>query len=327
MKTPSIQTLIDMNQIKAGTPLRPFINGFQLAHELNWAEATHKTYAQALNQFETYRKDRESPALTPLLVKQYIRHLNQKQRSPAYIQRQLSVLRTFSAWAVEEHIMTEDPTKKVPLPKLSTQEYRKEALDAEEKEKLVAQISIKTMSDLRDYLLISLILQTAVRLVELHRTNIEDFVKKGEGGLLYVQGKGHETTDSFVVIVPALIPALQRYLAFRGLLPPKAPLFVANKPKKGQRLSVRGIQYIITKYLKAAGIKRKRVTAYSLRHTAATEALTNGADFKAVQDMMRHKSMNTTMKYDHMVRRISDGAESFIQIVGGGTGPDLSKVE
>ncbi len=323
-KNLSIQALLDMNQIKEGIPLQAFITGFLLAHELNWAEATHLTYAQALKQFENYRKDRDYPALAPLLVKQYVRHLNLNKRAPAYVQRQLSVLRTFSAWAVEEHILPEDPTKKVPLPSLSL-EYRKEALDAEEKEKLVAQISIRSMSDLRDYLLVSLILQTAVRLVELHRLNIEDFVRKGEGGLLYVHGKGREAADSFVVIVPALVPALERYLSLRGLVSPKAPFFVAEKPKKGHRLSVRGIQYIITKYLKQAGIKRKRVTAYSLRHTAATEALTNGADFKAVQDMMRHKSMNTTMKYDHMVRRISDGAESFIKVAGG-KGPDLSEV-
>ena len=50
------------------------------------------------------------------------------------------------------------------------------------------------------------------------------------------------------------------------------------------------------------GIKRKRATAYSLR------------------DMMRHSSMNTTMKYDHMVRPITDGAESYIKVAGGSTG-------
>ncbi len=319
------EALLDLNQIKKGVALSPYITGFLLAHDLHWAEATHKTYEQALKQFEAYRKDRSLPALNALLVKQYVRHLNLYRRSPAYVQRQLSVLRTFSAWAVEEHILPEDPTKKVPLPKLS-QEYRKEALDPEEKEKLVAQISIRTPAKLRDYLLVSLILQTAVRLVELHRMNVEDFVQKGEGGLLYVHGKGREAADSFVVIVPALIPAMERYKRLRGLVSHKAPLFVAEKPVKGARLSVRGIQYIITKYLKQAGIKRNRLTAYSLRHTAATEALTNGADFKAVQDMMRHKSMNTTMKYDHMVRRIADGAESFIKVAGG-TGPDLSEVE
>lgn len=319
----AVEGLQERNRIHKGIDITPFINGFLTAHELDWAEATHQTYRHALLQFESYRTLRKRPPLDALLVKQYVRHLNGVRRSAAYIQRQLSVLRSFSAWAVEERHLPEDPTQKIPFPTLSS-EYRREALDETEVERLMAEISIETFADLRNYLLITLVLHTAVRLVELHRANMEDYVKKGSGALLYVHGKGREATDSFIVIVPELVPAIERYIDSRGIAAPKAPLFVAEKPRKGARLSIRGIQSIITKYIKKAGLKRKRLTAYSLRHTAATEALRNGADFKAVRDMMRHKSMNTTMKYDHMVRRIENGAESYIKV---GVIPDLSALE
>lgn len=153
--------------------------------------------------------------------------------------------------------------------------------------------------------------------MELHRANLEDYVRKGESGLLYVHGKGREERDSFVVLVPDLTAPMDRYVALRGITAAQSPLFISNKPScKGSRLSVRGIQTIITSYLKKAGIKRKRLTAYSLRHTAATEALTNGADLKSVKEMMRHKSMNTTEKYVHLVRRVEGGAENYIKVKG-----------
>ena len=54
--------------------------------------------------------------------------------------------------------------------------------------------------------------------------------------------------------------------------------------------------------------------AYSLRHSTAPIALQNGADLKAVEDMMRHASISTTQKYVHLNRRIEDGAEHRIPV-------------
>lgn len=96
---------------------------------------------------------------------------------------------------------------------------------------------------------------------------------------------------------------------------PKDSMFTAQKRFKGRRLSVRGIQQIVTGYLKKAGVKRKRVTAYSLRHSAATLALQNGASLMAVRDMLRHKSISTTQRYEHLTRRIEDGAEHYIGVI------------
>jgi integrase len=81
-------------------------------------------------------------------------------------------------------------------------------------------------------------------------------------------------------------------------------------------LSVRGIQKIITGYSKKTGVKRKRVTAYSLRHSAATLALQNGASLMAIGDMLRHKSISTKQQYEHLTRRIEDGAEHYGDIQG-----------
>lgn len=188
-------------------------------------------------------------------------------------------------------------------------------MDQDEAGTLIESIPVKGLFGLRDLLLVSLVMCAGARLIELHRANTDGYVRKGKIGLLYLQGKGRQADDSFVILVPDMADLMERYLALWEPIPPKAPLFISNKPScKGDRLSVRGIQVIITSYLKKAGLKRKRVTAYSLRHSAAAFALQNGADLKSVQDMMRHASISTTQKYDHMTRRIEDGAEHYIQI-------------
>ena len=176
--------------------------------------------------------------LTDLFIKQYVRELKWKHASAAYIQRQLSVLRSFCSWAVDQRFLRVDPVKKVPLPKLSA-EYRREALTKEEAEKLLSTLRYDDFYELRDALLISLILGSGTRLIELHRANVGDFVRKQGVGLLYLQGKGREAADSFVVLVPEIADLMERYL--RMLHPsPKDPRFTAQKRFQGRRLSVRG---------------------------------------------------------------------------------------
>ena len=170
------------------------------------------------------------------------------------------------------------------------------------------------MFAVRDALLVSLILGSGTRLIELHRANVGDYVRKEGVGLLYLQGKGREAADSFVVLMPEVANLVEQYLSMSKTPSPRQAMFTARKPNKGARLSVRGIQKIVTDYLKKAGVKRKRVTAYSLRHSAATLALQNGASLMAVRDMLRHRSISTTQRYEHLTRRIEDGAEHYVGI-------------
>lgn len=296
-----------------GEDLTGWINSWLSDNELNFSQATYQSYRSAMRQVQAYYNKRKRPELTELFIKQYVRELKWRHSSAAYIQRQLSVLRSFCAWAVDQRFLRIDPTKKVPLPKLSA-EYRREALTKEEAEKLLGTLRYDDFYDLRDALLISLILGSGTRLIELHRASVGDFVRKEGVGLLYLQGKGREAADSFVVLVPEIADLMERYLGMLQQPSPKDPMFTARKRYKGRRLSVRGIQQIITGYLKRAGVKRKRVTAYSLRHSAATLALQNGASLMAVRDMLRHKSISTTQRYEHLTRRIDDGVEHYVGI-------------
>ena len=293
--------------------LRTFIKMWLSDLELQLAASSHVTYQQAIEQFLSYWNQRKKPPFDPLLIKQYVRELKWRRSSAAYTQRQLPVPRSFCAWAVDQNILPSNPASKIPLPKLSA-EYRKEALSKEVAGALIKSLSYHDLYSIRDALLVSLILGSGTRLIELHRANVGDFVRKEEVGLLYLQEKGREAADSFVVLMPEITRLADPYLSLLKEPSPKQAMFTARKPHQGRRLSVRGIQKIITGYLKKAGVKQKRFTAYSLRHPAATLALQNGASLVAVRDKLRHRSISTTPRYEHLTRRIEDGAEHYVGI-------------
>ncbi len=297
------------NPMREGTDITLFINLWLSDQEIRWAKSSYQAYKYAIMRFVAYREQQKRPPLTALLIKQYIRDLNWKQCSPAYIQHQLSVLRAFFKWAIKQKWMNEDPSEDIPFPKLS-HEYRRERLSKEEAAHLVATVHLDTV-DIRDRLLINLILRTGIRLIEAHRATVGDYVRKGKEGLLYIHGKGRRTTDNFAILVSDMADQLDQYLQSLGFPHAETPLFIGYK---NNPLTVRQINQIITNHLKLAGLKRKRVTGYSLRHTAASLALENGADIIAVQQMLRHKSISTTQRYLIMNRRIEHGAEHFIQI-------------
>lgn len=77
-----------------------------------------------------------------------------------------------------------------------------------------------------------------------------------------------------MVLMPEIAGLVERYLTMLKNPSPKEPMFTARKPHIGMRLSVRGIQKIVTGYLKKVGVKRKRVTAYSLRHYSESRTIT-----------------------------------------------------
>ena len=95
---------------------------------------------------------------------------------------------------------------------------------------------------------------------------------------------------------------------------PEEPLFASLSDRNaGQRLSTRTVRRVVADAMKKAGIKTPRLSAHSLRHTAATLAVSNGAPLMAVQAMLRHTDPKTTLIYVRNVQRFGpEAAERFI---------------
>lgn len=196
--------------------------------------------------------------------------------------------------------------------------HKKDALSVEQAKALLASLPRETVAQKRDYAIVTLMLHTGLRTIEIERANIDDIRTNLGAMCLFVWGKGRDTKDEFIKITPSVQKAINEYLEAReeqdGKLKESAPLFASvSRRDYGQRITSRSVSRICKEALKAAGLNSSRLTAHSLRHTAATNALIAGASIRDTQKMMRHKSPLTTERYAHDLRRLEDAAEDRLE--------------
>lgn len=168
----------------------------------------------------------------------------------------------------------------------------------------------------RDYAIISLLLRTGLRTVEVIRANVEDIVFKGSQRVLLVHGKGRDEKDSFVVLTDKAYQPIGDYLATRGKAKGSEALFTStSNNSSGQRLTTRTISAIAKEGLKAIGLDERSFTAHSLRHTTAVNILRAGGSLESAQFTLRHSNPATTQIYTATLneeRRLQNSGEALI---------------
>lgn len=186
--------------------------------------------------------------------------------------------------------------------------HRRAALTAEDVSRIAE--AIKTgpgTSEQRQRLLCMFLLSATagLRTIELHRARLEDLEEIGGRPALWIRGKGRSAADECLPLPPALYSELKRYQEQRtGSRDPGAPLFTATGNRnKGQAIEARTISGQIKAAMRAAGYDSPRLTAHSLRHTAATQALRLSGDLYTVQRYLRHATPATTEIYLHEARQ------------------------
>lgn len=195
--------------------------------------------------------------------------------------------------------------------------YAKDTLTEQQLQQALAGIDRSSLEGLRDYAIFNLMARTGLRDIEVSRARIEDIRSEAGQPLLYIQGKGRDQADEFVLLLPPALKPIKAWLQARakimGKAQDQAPLFCSLSPRNyGQPLSTRSISRLIKEALKSIGLDDKRLTAHSLRHTAISLAVKGGASLHQAQAMARHSSPSTTMIYFHNFSRISQGAERCI---------------
>ncbi len=160
----------------------------------------------------------------------------------------------------------------------------------------------------RDRAMLETLYSTGVRVSELCDLNLEDVDLIA--GAVHVRGKGKKERIS--PIGSSAVESIQHYLRIRqaspksGSFDPRA-LYVN---KHGKRLSTRSVRRKLDKYLIEAGLD-PTISPHTLRHTFATHMLNNGADLRAVQELLGHQSLSTTQIYTHLTtQRLRDAYQS-----------------
>ena len=193
--------------------------------------------------------------------------------------------------------------------------FRKDCLTIDQIKSALLAFDINTDEGLRDYALFNLLVRTGIRTVEVSRCTVGDLRQESGEAILLIQGKGRDSKDDFVLLVDEALRPLRKYLASRGPLSPDQPLFVSfSNRTKGRPLKERTISGIIKSSLRRIDIDDSRLTAHSLRHTAVSLSIKNGASLIQAQAMARHADPKTTMVYFHNHDRIKTGAERFVII-------------
>jgi Site-specific recombinase XerD len=263
---------------------------------------TQKTYLTALREFFKFLGQNQILKPNRENVIAWRKKLKAEGKSSATINSYLIGSRRFFEFLEEQKIYP-NIFKTVKGEKISST-HKKDNLTEEQAIRLLESINVKSTQGKRDYAMIALMLSCGLRDIEVRRANVEDIRPLGDEVVLYVHGKGKSEKDDFVILPPEVEIAIRDYWVERAELRENSPIFVSTSNRSlDQRLSERTISKIVKTRFRNIGLNSKRLTAHSLRHTAATLNMMNGGTLEETQAAMRHKNIQTTMIYLHHIEK------------------------
>lgn len=175
--------------------------------------------------------------------------------------------------------------------------FKKRPLSVDEINNLLRSINRETAKGKRDYAMISLMLRSAMRTVEVSRCNFSDLQESNGSYFLWIRRKGQSEKTKIGLTFKAF-DAINDYLVERKQLSDESPLFANIGPRlTNKRIQPQSLSFIIKHRMRAAGIVDPKVTTHSLRHTAAIMALKQGASLHEVQLFLGHTNPATTQLY------------------------------
>ena len=303
-----------------------------LANVRNSSAHTIRNYKSDLCQFVAFLSPpgAEIPAMAQLdhhLIREYVADLYGQQLEKSSIARKLAALRSFCRYCVREGLLTANPARLVPAPKLprrlpsvqtaeelngfldkigkldqkAAQSGRAGAVPGASKRARGPSAATTEKSEMipkRDRALLEMLYAAGLRVSELTGLNLEDIDQSGQ--MLRVRGKGRK--ERLVPYGSKAQAALEAYAPLREQLlgrlksaPQRQAVFLNYA---GRRITPRSVARIVKKYVRMMDTGWD-FHPHSFRHAFATHLLTDGADLRAIQELLGHQSLSTTQKYTH----------------------------
>lgn len=309
----------------------------------NSSPHTLVNYGNDLKQFVAFLTPpgTETPALGKVnhhLIREFVAHLHEAGLEKSSIARKLAALRSFFKYCVREGRLNENPARLVPTPKLPKRIPA--VLSAEEMNGFLNQLAgsgesaersgrwksrwavrdgAAAMSGPgipedglllpRDRAILELLYAAGLRVSELTGLNLVDMDQRDQ--MLRVRGKGNK--ERIVPYGAKAAEALRAYWPVRDSLlraceeeGRRASVDAVFLNYRGRRLTQRSVGRIVKKYVKLVNVNWD-LHPHSLRHAFATHLLADGADLRAIQELLGHQSLSTTQKYTHAsIRQLMD---------------------
>lgn len=270
-----------------------------LKNEKRVSPNTLVSYMRDIAQFAAWLEKQgqtDTEQLTVQSVEAYIAHLRSCGRSAATLSRCTASMRCFFERMRSRKLIFSNPVSKLP----ADSQTRKlpQILTNKEVELFLEQPDVRDAKGIRDKAMLELLYATGIRVTELISLNLYD-INLHRGMVRCRSGEKDRVIPMYSVAIRALGDYIDNV----------RPLMIADQDEtalfvnvNGSRMSRQGFWKIVKSYQKKADIK-KDITPHTLRHSFAAHLLENGADIKAIQEMLGHADISSTQIYTRVVKK------------------------
>jgi integrase/recombinase XerC len=267
--------------------------------ERNASAHTIKAYAGDLDCFAAYIGARDWTTIDHIAIRGFLSHLYDKGLSKTSVARALAAVRSLYRWLAQEGVVEQNPAKLVSTPRLPKKLPRVPTIE-EMNSVLDGKMPEVASFPERDRLMFELLYGCGIRNSELVGINLDDISLSNEA--ILIRGKGKK--ERFVPFGGSALAALAIYLPWRQQLLATLKKTVPGKGKllvnqRGGRLTTRSVGRIIKRIAVAKGLSPE-VHPHTLRHAFGTHMLEEGADLRAIQELLGHERLATTQRYTQL---------------------------
>ncbi|WP_192847696.1 site-specific tyrosine recombinase XerD [Sulfobacillus thermosulfidooxidans] len=267
-----------------------------LRYERNLSSNTIESYQRDLTDYMDF-VDTHGRQEDEQNVIHYLQFLQQEHRAPATQARRLAAIKAYYRFVVNDQGLSSDPTELLSAPKLNRR--LPHVLSIEEVTRLIEAPDLSTMNGIRDRAMLELLYATGVRVSELCHLTMNDWWL--DPPKIRCLGKGSK--ERYIPLGKLAAQWLMRYVDVarpQFIKDIQEPTLFLNR--QGKALTRQGFWKLLKKYAIKAGITQP-ITPHMIRHSFATHLLENGADLRAVQEMLGHQDISTTQIYTHVSQK------------------------
>ncbi|NMB47788.1 tyrosine-type recombinase/integrase, partial [Patescibacteria group bacterium] len=295
---------------QSNTPIINHIPDFldYLEVERGLSDNTQINYARYLKKFSLWLKIKKKGnllphELSPDDVWNYRLYLARSSKPLSKLTQNyyLIALRSLLSYFADKNIQS-IPADKIKLPKDPKKEKSIKFLSLDQIEALLTAPDVSKRQGLRDRAILETLFSTGLRVAELTALNVEQFknIKNLEDLEITILGKGNHPRT--VYFSKRALAWIKKYLKTRA--DDYKALFINYRSRKDSdgRLTVRSIERIVKHYSTIANVPYF-TTPHTLRHSMATDLLTQGVDLRIIQEFLGHKNIATTQIYTHVTNK------------------------